>query len=248
MFRAALFVASLSRASAICADVRAYLASVNYSAVDTDRFRSGAAGPQQLKLSLTGNPSEMFITWVEAETAECAGSFATLRAAGGASTQFAAAASTYEAGVLGWQGTIYVAKMTGLTPGAAYTYTVTSCGVASAPAGFNAAPVPAPTVETLVAVLADMGTAVPLGFEVAAQLTRDNNKERFSMAMLSGDISYATVSPPKDEFEQVWDAYGEIIATFTNSTPFMPNVGNHGATLPRCATGRLLRTDALHPP
>jgi len=193
--RTAVIAALAVPALSLCESVARYLATVDYTAEHAvTRFASGAAGPEQARLSLTGDASEMFITFVEPDAAPCeSATVAVAPAAGGAGAAvFTTAKSSYTAGVIGWNGTIYTARATGLTPGAAYTYTITSCGAATAPAAFKAAPTPSADASVLVGVLADMGTVIPLGFAVAEQLTKDNAGERFDMTMLAGDIACAS--------------------------------------------------------
>ena len=74
-----------------------------------------------------------------------------------------------------------------------------------------------------------MGTVIPLGFAVAEQIERDMAVQPFDLAVLAGDLAYATVDPPKNELEEVWDAWGRMIEPYVSTLPFMGNVGNHGA-------------------
>ena len=182
--------------------------------------------PQQLHLSTTGNPGELFITWVVPEAGDvCADSHASIGAA-----TFPAAWTRYEAGVAGWAGTIYTSRLTGLSPGAPVAYSVHSCGATTGPIAITAPKATGPQAETLVAVMADMGTVIPLGFATAAQIEKDHAVEPFDLFVLAGDISYATVDPPKNELEEVWDAYGRLVEPFERLAPFNPNVGNHEHT------------------
>ena len=142
--------------------------------------------------------------------------------AGGAT--FPAAWSTYEAGVAGWAGKIYTAKLTGIT--APFSYTVTSCGQSTGPVAAAPPRAVGPTESTLVAVMADMGTVIPAGFLTAEQIEKDHAAEPFDLFVLAGDVSYATTDPPKDELEAVWDAYGRMVEPFTKFAPFMITVGN----------------------
>jgi len=119
--------------------------------------------PQQLKLSLTGSTSEMFVTFVLPNvTAPCSDAKVTILNGG----SFPAVYQTYSAGVIGWYGSIYVAKLTGLTPGNSYSYSAYACGKASLTPNptFKAAPVTGPNVQTRVIVKADMGTVVPVSY------------------------------------------------------------------------------------
>jgi hypothetical protein len=85
---------------------------------------SEPAVPEQVHLALTGNPSEMSVSWVTLDNA--ADSAVQWGVVGGGGLPFSAPAtiSTYTNG--GWVGTIYVATMTGLLPGTQYAYSVGS--------------------------------------------------------------------------------------------------------------------------
>ena len=195
----ALFAAAAAvrPSHALSAHSHAMLAKVDVSAVASSALLAGETGaPEQLHLSLTGVPSEMFVTFVLPNiSAPCTDAAVAL--AGGAS--FPAAHSTYTAGVIGWFGTIYTSRLTGLAPGSRYEYTATACGVSAPAKSFNAALAPGPDVTSRVIVKADMGTVIPLGFAVAEQIEKDNAAQPFDLAVLAGDLAYATVSPPKDE-------------------------------------------------
>lgn len=220
----ASFICAASVAHGHNSAVKTYLSSVDVSAVaalsDAQMSLPSAddGAPQQLHLSLTGSPSEMFVTFVMPNVSTpCADAGVSLSGGG----FFSATHQTYTAGVAGWAGVIYTSRLTGLTPGGAYNYSALACGTHAVARGFRAAPVPAADANARVIVTADMGTVVPLGFAVAAQITRDHAAVPFDLAVLAGDLSYATVSPPKDEFEAVWDAWGRLIDPYTAEMPFM---------------------------
>ncbi len=218
---------------------------------------AGAAlGPEQLNLALTaGGPTEMAVSWVSLDAWSAATHGSVTWAPASAPSQQASAPArthTYTAG-FGWTGSIFWATMTGLVPGEAYTYTVEANGNASAPRGFLAAPAPNASAIARVAVLADMGTVELLGFEVAAELIREHTAQPFDLTFISGDLSYATVDPPKNEFQFLWDAWGVQDEPFASTAPFMMTVGNHGALqLQRLlrvgGAAGMLRMAPTHPP
>ena len=78
---------------------------------------------------------------------------------------------TYTGGFLGWSGAIYTALMTNLTPGVKYRYTVGKSDgtIRSASKAFVQPALPSADASTLIAVTADMGTMLPLGWCVAAE-------------------------------------------------------------------------------
>ena len=207
MLRTSLFLAAAAAPSALalCADLKAKLAAVNIAEISFDARLAAATGlPEQMHLSLTGDPTEMHVTFVVNASAACADAAVALD---GGAASFPAAHSTYSAGVIGWYGSIYTATITGLVPGGSHSYVATACGGSAAPVTFTAALAPAASLRSRVAVKADMGTVIPLGFETAAQIEKDNAQDPFDLVMLAGDLAYATVNPPHDEFEEIWDAW-----------------------------------------
>ena len=220
--------AAAPSALALCADLKAKLAAVSIAELASDaRLTSPTGLPEQMHLSLTGDATEMHVTFVVNVSAACADAAVSID---GGAASFAAAHSTYSAGVVGWYGSIYTATLTGLVPGSAHTYVATACGGSAAPVTFTAALAPAASLRSRVAVKADMGTVIPLGFETAAQIEKDNAADAFDMVLLAGDLSYATVDPPHNELEEIWDAWGRLIEPYCSKVPFMPNVGNHEHT------------------
>jgi hypothetical protein len=161
-----LHLALAATAAAVCTEVRDKLkaAHIDVRALIKSTLPSPPTNstPEQLALSLTGQPNEMFITWVLPSAGDvCADSHASI-----GSTTFPASWATYEAGVAGWEGHVYTAKMTGLTPGVQALYSVTSCGKTTGPVPFTGPMAVGPQAETLIAVMADMGTVIPLGYVV----------------------------------------------------------------------------------
>jgi hypothetical protein len=59
--------------------------------------------------------------------------------------------------------------------------------------------------NTYIAVTADMGTIVPLGWEVAEAMGEEHtlSGHPFDMVIVAGDLSYATVDPPNNEVSTV---------------------------------------------
>lgn len=76
------------------------------------------------------------------------------------------------------------------------------------------------------AVTADMGTIVPLGWEVADRIIEEHTLSGtpFDMVMIVGDLSYATVDPPNNEVEWTWDAFGIQNEPFTSTAPYQTTV------------------------
>jgi hypothetical protein len=200
-------------------------------------FLNGTADtmPQQLHLALTGDSTTMSIAWA---TAKPVGDSQVVYWPTGlrpvAPPSVVAAQSTYTAGITGWAGQLYSAIVTGLVPGGNYTYSVgsPSLNLWSTERTFRAATVPAPTASIKMAITADQGTIVPLGWAVADVVTKEHitSGRPFDAVLLSGDLSYATVSPPRYEIEWTWDAFLTQVEPYASTTPFMTTVGNHEAT------------------
>lgn len=117
-----------------------------------DAFRAGPLlpldPPQQVHLSLTGDPSAMTVMWVTTHNYTGAGCVFWPAAGGdgqGDKRIAAATITSYSFGLwVPWKGAIYTATMTGLVPGAAYEYRVGSPGSSwSQDFSFRAAPAPA---------------------------------------------------------------------------------------------------------
>jgi len=181
--------------------------------------------PQQEHIALTDDPSEMVVMWVTSvdsngSTVEYGFSPTTLDA----STD--GIVYTYEAGVWGWDGHIHKVMLKGLARGQKYFYRVgdKTLNVWSEVHYFNTQPVLKGEVK--IAVYGDMGTIMPMGFEVADQLIHDDEKYHFDLITHVGDLAYAGVSQSW-EFEYFWDLFVEQIAPLADHIPYMVSVGNH---------------------
>lgn len=188
----------------------------------------GGAPPQQLSLALhEDGPTAMTISWITADpfTPACSGTVHWGTPSTPAANSAPATCHTYTAG-FGWTGTVFWAAMTGLTPGAVHSYTVASNGgPPSPPRSFTAAVAPNASAEVKIGVLADMGSIELFGFTVAEAFIKEHNADPFSLTLIAGDLSYATVDPPKAEFQQLWDLWGLQNENFSSTAPFMMTVG-----------------------
>ena len=60
---------------------------------------------------------------------------------------------------------------------------------------------------------------LPARPQVAAELIREHTAQPFDLVFISGDLSYATVDPPNNEIQQLWDAWGRQDEPFASTTP-----------------------------
>jgi len=161
--------------------------------------------PVELSLSLTDDPTSMRVSWVTMDRevvnprVEVLGNPCPLA---GQVCSFPADTTTYSVLQKWWptfNGSIHTAVVPGLTTGARYSYRVGSDSVDlpvngsawSVPASFNAAP--AVGTPTTVALVADQGTVMPLGFAVTEKLAAVQDELEVALVLHVGDLSYAGV-------------------------------------------------------
>jgi hypothetical protein len=181
--------------------------------------------PQQLHLALTGNKSEMRITWVTKDVV--VSPFVVFgRDMNGMTMRAEATTSTYSVGTfLPWVGWIHTAVMGGLSPQTTYYYAV---GARNAPFSTvrNFKTEPVTPNKTTIALYGDMGTIMPFGFEVAFQVLQDNQKTPYDLVIHAGDIAYGGTGKTW-EFEFLWDLFGRQVDPYASYIPYMTAVGNH---------------------
>ena len=177
-------------------------------------------------------PDAMTVTWVSLDpyTPESSGSVSWGRVGGPTRNAPCLSIHSYTAGPFGWNGTIFWAVMNALEVGARHTYTVTSNGASSQPRQFTAAPAPNASAAVKLGVLADMGTIELAGWTVAAEVIREHAAAPFDLLFIAGDLAYATVDPPKNELQHLWDLWGLQNENFSSTAPWMMTVGNHEST------------------
>jgi hypothetical protein len=201
--------------------------------------------PQEIHLSLTGDPTEMKAMWITMDA--LSDPVVEYKAADAADDAWAKASAfnfTYEVPQYWWPtftGVIYEATMTSLTPSSEYVYrvkgfdNVNQTERASADFPFAASPVTSPDRPTKVATLADQGTFMLLGFAVQEKLFQLQDSLEIDFATVVGDLSYAGLSSDlphlnitkEDEFEHVWDLYGIQSQPVAATRPWMMTNGNH---------------------
>lgn len=83
--------------------------------------------------------------------------------------------------------------------------------------------------KEIVYIYGDMGTVMPLGFEVMDTIIKDfhNNKdEQADYIVHVGDIAYAGTGG-EEEVQTIWDLYMNQIAPLASQIPYMTATGNH---------------------
>jgi len=184
---------------------------------------SADTAPQQVRLSLTGNPSEMVVMWItNDDTATTTVNYAPR--SGGATASSTGYTSYYDWPVPPYEsGQIHTAKMTGLNPNTSYWYQVgDSAGGWSDKFYFQTETpgLPTPANPLRIAHVGDQGTTVD-SVNVTNGLLRTHAQNPYSFLMHSGDISYA------NGIQKYWDVWGVMVQAFSSQVPWMVAVGNH---------------------
>jgi len=179
--------------------------------------------PQQLRLSLTGNPTEMVVMWItNDDTATTTVKYQL--ATGGAISVVTGTTSYYDWPLPPYEsGQIHTATMTGLAANTRYMY---MCGDPqggwSAPSYFvtENTVLPTPSSPLRIAHVGDQGTTVD-SVNVTEGLLRTHQQTPYNFLMHSGDISYA------NGIQKYWDVWGNMVVQFSSQVPWMVAVGNH---------------------
>lgn len=212
-----------------------------------------AGTPRELHLGLADSPEQMRVTWVT--MAECSDSYV----AWGASSDPGSYESwqdlehrtkadtyTYTTPPRWWpdfRGYIHSAVMDSLAPGERFTYAVGSprsdalqhCEISNLTVGL--APHATSQLPVNLAMMADVGSIMPLGFATWEALANRFEDLDLQGIVHGGDVSYAgmdTAIPilnvsKDDEFEPLWDLYGDVIAPVARQLAYQVGVGNHEA-------------------
>ena len=196
--------------------------------------------PAQIHLALSSAPGRLSVTWVT--KAECPASAAWFRG-----IRLPANSSTYSVPRRWWQPRtqvwIHTATLDGLGSSEEFAYvvgdnTTMGCNV-TAPIHARAPPARGDFPVTA-ALLADVGSVEVLGFLVWRTLderTRPGGPLDADLAIHAGDVSYAgmdTAIPflnvsKADEWEPLWDLYGDAHQNFSQRRAYQVGVGNHEA-------------------
>jgi hypothetical protein len=179
--------------------------------------------PEQIKLSLTGSPNEMGVSWITptAPKQPCVRYAIT-----GLAPQIACGrSSTYSSG--GWLGSIQFVVLPNLKPRATYSYIVGSNETNakwSAPATFTNGPYVDSALNRPLrfAVIGDMG-ASNVSDPTIAHLVQLAQTRGYDVLLHDGDIAYA------DGVQMIFDEYGRKVQNFTALAPTLLTIGNHEA-------------------
>ncbi|CAM4841662.1 unnamed protein product [Rotaria magnacalcarata] len=94
---------------------------------------------------------------------------------------------------------------------------------------FKTMPPIAKQQKEIVYVYGDMGTIMPLGFEVMKSIIEDfnrNKNEQPNYVVHVGDIAYAGTGH-EEEVQTIWDLFMNQIAPISSQIPYMTATGNH---------------------
>jgi len=184
--------------------------------------------PQQIHLSVTTHHDEMVVMWVTSDK-DLPPTVQYGLQSGKYDSSTTGTATTYDVGLDGWDGWISQVKLTGLSLNTKYYYRVgTPTTYWSDEFSFTTTKADAdvPTSRDVVAVVADQGTYIPMGFEVIDQMVAFHAQDPFSLVVHAGDVCYAGTGSDW-ELEEVWDVWEDLVQPIAAYVPYMFAVGNH---------------------
>eukprot|EP00002_Diphylleia_rotans_P009510 TRINITY_DN1982_c0_g2_i2.p2 TRINITY_DN1982_c0_g2~~TRINITY_DN1982_c0_g2_i2.p2 ORF type:complete len:520 (+),score=106.75 TRINITY_DN1982_c0_g2_i2:52-1611(+) len=221
-------------------EVYAIIGSLDYNKngfIDYEEFRAEykrlqpkdelLAIPEQVHLSLTTDPSRVWVMWVTFESTPV-----NAVRYGTSSGQFTSLAygneTTYNAGETGWDGFVHEVLLTDLRPFTTYYYQVGDGRIWGKQFSFHTAPSHTEPVPNGLryCTYGDMGTFMPFGFRVTEGIVKMHQKNPYDMLLHLGDIAYAGTSSTR-EWEAIWDIFGRQVEPLAANMPYMTTVGNH---------------------
>jgi len=183
-------------------------------------------GPQQLHLAVTGNPTEMVVTWISRDKDEPSIVQYGLTSQN-LDTNATGTIFTYTAGIDGWSGWIHRVTLVELKTATTYYYRVGMPDSWSDVFTFVTAPNPSDSAfgKQVIALVADQGT-YPASWEVIDLMIASHAQEAFNLVLHAGDVCYAGVSS-EWELEEIWDVWEDWVEPIAANVPYMFAVGNH---------------------
>eukprot|EP01127_Copromyxa_protea_P014267 TRINITY_DN3940_c0_g1_i2.p1 TRINITY_DN3940_c0_g1~~TRINITY_DN3940_c0_g1_i2.p1 ORF type:complete len:311 (+),score=41.75 TRINITY_DN3940_c0_g1_i2:2-934(+) len=165
--------------------------------------------PQQVHLAATTSPSEMVVMWVTRDHDASVVQYG--KDPQSLSLSENGTSATYNVGMDGWRGWVHKVTLTGLDANSLYYYVVGQSDNQSIQFHFRTPSVPvSPDATVSFAIVADMGTTIPMGWYVTDRIVEAHKKKPFSMVIHAGDICYAGTGGT-DELEEVWDIWGDQV-------------------------------------
>ncbi|XP_063676669.1 uncharacterized protein LOC134812966 isoform X3 [Bolinopsis microptera] len=191
--------------------------------------------PHQIRLSYTGDPTEMAITWTtNGRTEHELVNYGPVKS----DLNYTSTSISHQykwhwdAELSEWyytSGFIHEALMINLIPGMIHYYQIESNGEESAVIKFVAAPDPGSNTPVSFMHVGDVGT-----FGTSVKVTNDMMKrmeeQQFHGLIHCGDISYANKfnhSRPKNAEQKVWDTWGQMVEPVGSKMAYMAVPGNH---------------------
>jgi len=174
--------------------------------------------PEQVHLSLTGDPSQMVVQWITWQ----ATSTPVVRYGAPSKTEIIAAGKTTTYDESGWGGFIHTVLLTDLKPDTVYSYVCGSEGFWSDRFFFHTEPTEDKAIN--VAVLGDMGLDDESDNTVASLANAARNGA-YNFVLHAGDIAY-TYDDDTGTNQTRFDAYMMKIQPIVAYSPYMVAAGN----------------------
>lgn len=200
---------------------------------------NGPCTPEQMHLSLTGNPSEMRVSW-KTRGGSCPSALTSGPAEAllhsppnpslvhshyGSQHSYSADDMCARPAARFGYGNAYLhtAVLTGLESQGEYFYQIEG----GPPVEFTAAVAPGPRHSFRFLVFGDMGegehrAAKAPGAPRTVELLAQEQQDGAELILHIGDISYANGK------EEIWDSFMDSIEPFAKKIPYLVGVGNHG--------------------
>jgi len=179
--------------------------------------------PEQVHISVTGDPTQMAVTWIQATNAT--GPYVEYVAVESQSSSYTniqneVSVETYTAG--GWRGYIFKAVLYNLTPSTQYNYTVGSSQYGSLSPGFLFTTAPPSELFSNItfAAYGDMGDSTS-AHQVMFLLRELITFKNVDLVLHAGDITYA------NGYQKIWDDWMREMTPIFAQTPYMAVEGNH---------------------
>ena len=197
---------------------------------NTVNFEGGISAPLQGRLALTGDPSQMRVSWTTGTATQPVVFYG--QSADNLTHSTSGVSKTYTLSELCGPpanesvyfidpGFMHDVLLTELQPKTTYFYKFGSGGVYSEVKTFTTAVAPGDSTPFTFIMYGDMGTTASPGANTTVQLVLSEIQNGAAFIMHQGDLSYAV------GFAVKWDAWLSFIEPCASLTPYMVSIGNH---------------------